>query len=403
MVTVTIGKPRAGPRPTIDRMRSARPTALLTAVLVGLLLAGCSGSDGAPAESAPTRSVAASAPPPVLVDGWPKADPAALGFRPERLTHLAQDAKRLDSSCYAVVRNGRLVGDWNWGLQRLAPREVFSVTKSVTSALVGIAVRDGSLRLGDRVSRYVPSWRGTDSQSVTVRHLLSNDSGRFWSEQSDYVDMTGARDRTAYAVALSQQHPPGSAWAYNNAAIQVLDRVLEQATGMPTADFAAKRLFAPLAMTHTQMTRDASGRSTNSYFGLQTTCLDLARFARLYLEEGTVDGRRILPRAYVEASVGASSTTLNAAYGYLWWLNRYGTLRGATDQVDAAGQPVEVHTGRLVPGASPSLYSAIGLGGQIAMVDPRSGTIVVRLGKASPGVQPYGLRNAAKVVTWALD
>ena len=383
-------------------MRPARRIRLAAACLAGLLLVGCSGGEG-PGER-DTADPAGPSGPATGIDGWPTASPADLGFRPERLEQLAGEAKRLDSSCYAVVRKGRLVGDWNWGIQRLVPREVFSVTKSVISALVGIAVRDGALTLSDPVSLYVPSWRGTDSQTVTVRNLLSNDSGRYWSESSDYVEMTQARNRTAYAVGLRQQHPPGTAWAYNNAAIQVLDRVLTNATGMPTAEFAAQRLFAPLGMRHTRMTPDASGRSTNSYFGLQTTCLDLARFARLYLDRGTVGDQRILSRAYVASSVGASSTTLNAAYGYLWWLNRYGQLRGATDQVDAAGQPVESHRGRLVPGAPAGLFSAIGLSGQIAMVDRTSATIVVRLGTAAPDAeQPYSLRNAARVVTWALD
>ena len=177
---------------------------------------------------------------------------------------------------------------------------------------------------------------------MTVRHLLSNDSGRFWSLESDYVELGQAPNRTRYAVGLGQQYSPGTAWAYNNAAIQVLDRVLAKATGMPTTDLAADRLFEPLGMTHTRMTRDSSGSSTNTYFGLQTTCLDLARFARLYLQQGEApDGQRILSRGYVAKSVGDSSTRHNAAYGYLWWLNRYGLLRGATDQVDAEGQPTE--------------------------------------------------------------
>ena len=60
------------------------------------------------------------------------------------------------------MRNGKLAGEWNWKQQpRDTPREVFSITKSVTSTLVGIAIRDGDLRLDDRVSRYVPQWRGT--------------------------------------------------------------------------------------------------------------------------------------------------------------------------------------------------------------------------------------------------
>lgn len=384
----------------IERMPPSRPIAMVVAGLAGLLLVG--GADATPpatdllAPSAATSTGATD-----RVDGWTTTSPAASDFRVRRLTRLAREARALESSCFAVVRGGRLVGDWNWGADRVAPREVFSVTKSVTSALVGIAIRDGSLAVGERVSRYVHAWRGTESRKVTVRNLLSNDSGRFWSLQSDYFALGQAANRTKYAVGLTQQYPRGSAWAYNNAAIQVLDRVLTKATGMPTTDFASDRLFEPLGMTHTRMTRDPSDSSTNTYFGLQTTCLDLARFAQLYLKQGEVRQTRLVSRQYVESSVGGPSTEHNAAYGYLWWLNRYGQLRGATDIVDEDGQPAEVRQGRLVPGAPRSLFSAIGFGGQIAMVDRRSRTIVVRLGGSADVEDPYGLANAARVVTWA--
>ena len=69
---------------------------------------------------------------------------------------------------------------------------------------------------------------------MTVRNLLSNDSGRFWSPESDYQELLQARDRTSYAVGLDQASPPGTVWAYNNAAIQTLDRVIRNATGTAT-------------------------------------------------------------------------------------------------------------------------------------------------------------------------
>lgn len=333
------------------------------------------------------------------VDGWATTTPGQAGFHPQRLAALAKEAKRLDSTCLAVVRDGKLVRDWTFGTSRTEPRQVFSITKSVTSALVGIAVRDGDLALDDPVSEHVTSWRGTDSADVTVRDLLSNTSGRFWSEQSDYHDLTFAENRTQFAVDLPQQHPRGTVWAYNNAAIQVLDRVLVEATGRPTDVFARDRLFEPLGMSHTFMTREPSGLSTNVYVGLHSTCLDLARFGQLHLRHGVARGERILSRAWVRRSTGRSSSELNAAYGHLWWVNRYGVLRGSLDPVDEDGQPLETHTGRLVPGAGASLFSAIGLGGQVAMVDPASRTVVVRLGPSTGG--GYGLRDAARVVTWA--
>ena len=71
--------------------------------------------------------------------------------------------------------------------------------------LVGIAVREGKLSLSDSVANYVPQWRGTASETVTVRNLLSNDSGRFWSARTDYAGLNRADDRTSYALGLPQR------------------------------------------------------------------------------------------------------------------------------------------------------------------------------------------------------
>lgn len=374
------------------------------AVAAGLLLTGCASASNSSPDAAQdlTRGQAAERGGD-RVDGWRTTTPAEAGFRGKRLDALAREAKELDSSCYAVVRGGRLVRDWNWKATRTQPREVYSVTKSIASALVGIAVRDGDLSPDDRVSTYVKAWRGTDSADVTVRHLLANDSGRFWSLQSDYITMGQKPNRTKYAVGLSQQYAVGSAWAYNNAAIQVLDRVLRKATGEATDEFARTRLFEPLGMRHTSMTPDASGRSTNVYFGAQTTCLDLARFGRLYLQQGKVGGERIVSRAWVRRSVGSPATTHNAAYGYLWWLNREGSIRGATDPLDDDGQPTQPREGQLAPDAPADVYAAIGLGGQVTFVDPGSRTVVVRLGGAGgQSDQTFGLATASRAVTWAL-
>lgn len=374
----------------------------LLAVLLGAALA---------AGSVPTAAGAAvdrdgtgidSRPAPRSVEGWPAATPSSLGLRARAIRRGAAEARRLDSTCFAVVRDGRLAGEWSWRLPRDEPREVFSITKSVTSTLVGIAVRDGDLRLDDPVSTYVPQWRGTPSESVTVRNLLSNDSGRYWSMQSDYADLLAARSRTRYAVSLPQQHAPASAWAYNNAAIQVLEPVLERATGMPVARFARKRLFEPLGMTRTSFITDRADDAA-VFYGLRTTCLDIARLGRLHLGGGKVGGRRLLDRSYVRRAVGRSSTVHNAAYGYLWWLNRPGALRGATDAVDAQGQPLRPVSGQLAPSAPEEVFAALGFGGQVLLVDPTTRTMVVRLGlPAQPGEAAYGFTNAARVLTRAV-
>ncbi len=383
-----------------ERWRGALAGALALAVLAG----GCSAETSDPRPDGPAPTGPATSPTGPSPAPWPTTTPVAAGFDAQRLEALAREARREASTCFAVVRDGRLVADWSWqGTDPDDPREVFSVTKSVASALVGIAVREGLLDLDDRAARWIPEWRGTRSRAVTIRHLLTNTSGRFWSADSDYRNLVGTDDRTGYAVGLRQQYRPGTAWAYNNAAIQTLDRVLSEATGMPTAEYAEEQLFGPLGMADSQLTSDASGGSTNVFFGMQTTCLDLARFGRLYLDGGVVDGRQILPRSYVEASVGRSGSPLNAAYGYLWWLNRPGLLRGPADPVDASGQPVSPRHGQLAPGAPDDVFSAQGLGGQTVLVDPGSRTVVVRLGLLpdSPDLA-YTTADAARVVTEAM-
>lgn len=387
-------------------MRLPRSRALCAAVVTAVLAAGCA-SDATPGPAPDPTPVgvgadAAERSGPRTVEGWPVGTPSSLGLRGRAIERGAAEAKRLDSTCFAVLRNGTLAREWNWGMDRDVPREVFSITKSVTSTLVGIAVRDGDLRLDDRVSTYVPQWRGTASESVTVRNLLSNDSGRFWSLESDYRDLLGAPSRTAYAVGLSQQYAPGTAWAYNNAAIQVLEPVLEKATGMPVADFARTRLFEPLGMDHSRFITDRAD-SAAVFYGLQTTCLDLARFGALHLGRGKVDGTRLLDKNFASRAVGRSSTEHNAAYGYLWWLNRPGRLRGVTDVVDAQGQPVTQASGQLAPSAPDDLFAALGFGGQVLMVDPRSRTMIIRLGRpAQLGAEAYDFTAAAGVLTRAL-
>lgn len=337
-------------------------------------------------------------------DEWERADAAEMGFDPAALDAVAATAEELDSTCFLVTRRGRVVGEWYWGGDDAgSAHEVYSVTKSITSTLVGLAQADGDLAIDDPASTFVDEWAGTDAEAVTIRNLLSNDSGREWNLGLDYVQLPQAADRTQFAIDLPQQYPPGEAWSYNNAAIQTLDRVISEATGEVTADFAAERLFAPLGMDDTEMTPDPSGNSTNTFFGLRSTCEDLARFGYLFLREGRWDDEQVVPAEWVEAATGAPSQEHNAAYGFLWWLNTEGRLVSPLQAVTPTEEPEEV-IGQIAPGAPEDMYTAQGLGGQIVMVDPGSETVVVRLGSGPAGTPGEGFRaqEAARVLTEAL-
>jgi CubicO group peptidase (beta-lactamase class C family) len=331
---------------------------------------------------------------------WQKVAPAAVGLDAGKLDRIAAQARRGKSNCLVVVRDGKIAGEWYFrGTNRNTAQEAFSVTKSFASTLVGIAQAEGDLRIGDSASRWIADWRGTPAARVTVRDLLSNDSGREWSPLIDYVELVGSADSTAFAVGLKQSSPPGVVWAYNNSAVQTLERVLREATGDDVARFAQSRLFGPLGMTRTELTRDRAG-NPQLFAGLRSTCRDLARFGLLMLDGGRWDGRQVVPAAWVRAATSRASTRLNPGYGYLWWLNRRGVL---ADPLEESRGP-STGTAQLAPGAPASMYWALGLGNQLIQVDPGSQTVVVRLGTADAIPQPptFGPDEASRVVTEAV-
>ncbi|OPG05294.1 serine hydrolase [Microbispora sp. GKU 823] len=331
---------------------------------------------------------------------WRRISPDDAGFDRAGLEKIALDAGRRGANCLVVIRHGRLVADWYWNdADTTTSQEVFSATKSYAGTLVGIAEAEGRLSIDDKVSEYVPEWAGTPSADVTIKDILSNVSGRHWDFDTDYRRLVRAADRTGFAVGLAQDAAPGDVWAYNNSAIQTLDAVLTKATGQSPAAYAQERLFGPLGMSRSRMTLDGAG-NTNMFSGLNSTCEDMARFGYLFLREGNWQGKQIVPRRWVEAATGRPSQKLNAAYGYLWWVNARGPvvdpLKPSTRERSSAAP-----RRRLVEGAPHDMYWALGFGGQVIQVDPGSDTVVVRLGRNVPRDR-YGPAEAAEVVTTAL-
>jgi CubicO group peptidase (beta-lactamase class C family) len=206
---------------------------------------------------------------------------------------------------------------------------------------------------------------------VKIRNLVSNDSGRFWSFESDYITgLVASLDQTDYAIGLSQQFDPGTTWEYNNSAIQTLEEVLAHATGQDVGSYAQTELFTPIGAT-AAVHSDPAGNPL-VYQGVSASCDDMARFGYLALRDGKWKDQQIIPQQWVQQST-QPSTELNTAYGYMWWLNREGHV------VQPSFPVRNEYDGQLVPGASPQLMAAVGAFGQLIIIDPASETVVVRL------------------------
>lgn len=307
---------------------------------------------------------------------WEVVDPAEAGLDVAVLDELAGRAERGGAACLVLVSDGVIVGEWYWlDTGPDDPAEAWSVTKSITAFLVGIAEEQGHLTLDQPASDFVDEWVGTPSEAVTIRQLLANDSGRFHSFESDYVQLASVEeDKTGYAIGLDQQHDPGTHWEYNNAAIQVLEAVLERATGTDVAAFASEHLFEPIGMESTSLTTDPAG-NTLVFMGAQMTCRDMARFGLLTLRDGEWMGEQIVPAEFV-AEATRPSTDLQPTYGLLWWLEG-GDGEEATG---AAGQD-EVGGGDVVA------HNALGLGGQFVSVLPDHDLVMTRLNRTGEATE----------------
>lgn len=304
---------------------------------------------------------------------WVTEDPEDHGLSAEGLRELASVAEQMDTSCLVIIHDGVLVGEWYWnGFDRETDVvNVWSVTKSITSSLVGIAQEEGKLRIDQTVATYIPRWVGTRSETVTIRNIISNDSGRFWSFESDYITgLVPALDQTGYAIGLSQQFDPGSVWEYNNAAIQTLEDVLSQATGEDVRTYAQTRLFEPIGAT-ARIGSDPAGNA-QTYIGVSASCADMARFGYLALRDGQWKGEQIIPKNWLKQAT-SPSTELNDAYGYMWWLNRKG-------HVVLPSFPLRnEYDGQLLPDSHDQVFAAVGAFGQSIIIDPKDEYVVVRL------------------------
>jgi len=252
----------------------------------------------------------------------------------------------------------------------------FSITKSVISALTGILVRQGKFTLEQPAP--VAAWQdaGDVRHAITVDQLLRQTAGlAIGSSLNASLAATlepvnrmkfSESDMAAYAESMPLATPPGSTWNYNDGNYVILSQIIREAVGGHAADvvrFARRELFDPLGMHHLTLQFDASGNPEGSG-SMLATARDWARFGMLYLDDGVVGGKRILPEGWVQYS---ASPTPNAwvGYGAGFWTNQ-GDSRAANYRI-SHGWPRDA-------------FMAKGTIGQYVIVIPSQRLVIVRLG-----------------------
>ncbi len=304
---------------------------------------------------------------------WRVSSPEAQGMDSAELAGFfatfSQDQFNLDS--LVVLRNGVIVAEvYAPPFESTMKHEMWSASKSVLSALIGILLRDGLLESVDTpVLSLFPemTFQNVDAnkEAMTVHHLLTMTSGLncdAYSPGGDPGDGMFASDNwLQFALDLPMASTPGTEFHYCNANSYILSAIVTELTGQSAGDFAAEQMFVPLGITDSFWETSPQGIAVGAA-GLHLTTRDMAKIGYLYANEGMWDGVQIIPADYVAAALSAQVDPgwPDIAYGYQWW-----------------------------HGLSTNGYSALGRGGQYIMLLPEEDLVIATTGSITELLRPY--------------
>ncbi len=305
-------------------------------------------------------------------NGWRVPEVVELGA--DRQARLEDVLSASETIAFLIVKDDTLLFErYDGGHTAASLSQYFSVSKSVTSVLIGAAIDDGIIRSIDQpVVDFIPEFAGRGFERMTIRHLITMTSGIGYVENDNpfglHVPFNYTSDIERMMLGFRMQGEPGMEYRYKSGDTALLSLILNRALAPKTITaYAQERLWSPLGMEHDGVwSLDRDDGLEKVWCCLAGTARDLAKIGRLYLAEGEWDGKRILSAEWIERSVWLEAVDdavwpadFRAAgfwsYGYSWWL---------LSQVEGD-------------------YLAQGKDGQFLYVNPTRGTIIVRLGRST--------------------
>ncbi|WCT79877.1 serine hydrolase domain-containing protein [Novosphingobium humi] len=290
-------------------------------------------------------------------------------------TWTAQEAlERTYTNALLIMKDGRIVTEiYRNGSNERTRFMGWSMTKSITSTLVGAALADGLIAsLDDPITRYLPELKGGGYDGVTIRQILQMRSGVDYEERYDFANPGIAASNHINALVrnvarfadvartIKRKSKPGEVFAYKTIDTAVLGWLIERVSGGSVAAYTARKLWEPLGAEadgfYIMDGEPGIGREFSGA-GFNATLRDWARFGQMMLDQGVINGKRVVSADWVKAAQTPAGPEdgPEGGYGYQWWT--------------MANSPA---------------YSAIGLQGQYVYIDPASRTVVVKLSYFPP-------------------
>jgi len=291
-----------------------------------------------------------------------------------------------------VMQNGKTVFEHyaNGGGAEMRCK-IFSGTKSFWGIAALCAVRDGLLKLDDRVADTIAEWKNDPRKSqITIRQLLNQTDG---IEPAPHLHSQSIRDRNATAIQLPLVAAPGSAFAYGPSHLQIFNEVLRRKlNGRSTISYIDENVLSPLGLTSLEFKKDGRGNPLPAS-GFELSAREWARLGELLLGRGNYHGKQIVPASLLsQAFIGSNA---NPSYGLTFWLNRQAPHAREIDyekELDLKWQRARWIDICICKAAPSDMVLALGSDYQRLFIIPSINTLIVRQGMSAKFSDAYFLR-----------
>ena len=295
------------------------------------------------------------------VFSWNIVSPEDLGIEPTSVQELINYIKEpyLNTQAAILIKGNNIIAEYYAeGYNKDDLVTSWSVAKSFSSTLIGIAIDEGYINsVDDSIALYLPEWKPKPQENIRLKYLLGMRSGM---DDHPGLGVYFQGDMVSYSLDREISREPGITFSYSNEDSMLFSRIIENATGLDFQEYADTRLFDKLDIKETWWT-DKSG-NTLTYAGLDMTPREFAKFGLMIAQEGKWIDEQIVSQSWIKEATTEFDNL--ASYGYQWWTSTISESGlGSARQDDYP------------------FFSALGLDGQYIYIWPEKDLVLVRFTK----------------------